>query len=333
MGATIKDIAKMANVSVSTVSRVINNNYPVSSEIRERVERIMQESQYRPNAVARSLRSNKTHMVALIIPELSNLFFTRAVEGIERELTKCGYSCAIASSERNKEKEIELIEMFLERRIDGLIIAPADLSGESIKYCINSGVQVVLFDRNIPELKKNKVLWNNIKGAYSLTKHLIEKGHQKIAVINVSLENANGKDRLEGYRQALTEAGIVERKEYITKSNFCEEDAYMSAKALFQLPDPPSAVFCANEIVLNGTLSALQDLELKVYEDVSVVAFGSCECNRFITTKITTVEQDCMEMGKQAGNLLKHILNQEYEENSVIVLDTKLVKRDSVKTI
>ena len=333
MNFTIKDIAKLAGVSVSTVSRVINNNYPVSDIARKKVEMVMQENNYRPNGVARSLRSNKTHMIALIIPELPNLFFMRAAKGLEQEMAKRGYSLAIASSGGKAVRERELIEMFMERRIDGLVIASVDSQNRSINYSIGMGVSVVIVDRNVTGVNASKVLWNNIEGSYQLTKFLMKNGHKRIGMINVSLKNQNGQERQEGYFRALKEAGLKIEKSLVSGSNHTVEQAYSCVKEMLMQPTPPTALYCGNGIVLEGALKALEELHLEVYKDISLVAFGNCDCNQFITPKITTAEQDCVEMGKRAGVLLNNLINGKKTEASEIILNTELVVRDSVRNL
>lgn len=333
MNITIKDIAKLAGVSVSTVSRVINNNYPVSGIVRKKVETVMQENNYRPNGVARSLRSNKTHMIALIIPELPNLFFMRAAKGLEQETAKRGYSLAIASSGGKAVRERELIEVFMERRIDGLVIASVDSQNDYINYSIKMGVPVVIVDRNVSGVIASKVLWNNIEGAYCLTNYLVKNGHERIGMINVSLKNQNGKERQEGYFRALKAAGLKTESSLVSGSNHSAEQAYYCVKEMMTQQTPPTALCCGNSIVLEGTLKALEELHLEICKDVSLVAFGNCDCNQFITPKITTVEQDCIEMGKKAGVLLNNLINRKRGEPSEIILDTKLIIRDSVRNL
>lgn len=329
-GATIKDIAKLSGVSISTVSRVINNNYPVSGDVRRRVEQVMKECDYHPNAIARSLRNNKSHMIALIVPELPNLFFMRAAKGIEREIEKKGYGLAIASSGNSAEKEHAIIDMFIDRRIDGLVVATSDTGGGKLRYCREMGIPVVLIDRNIRDLENCKVLWNNLDGAYRLTRLLLEAGHRRVGIVNGALSSANGSGRLAGFQKAMEEAGLPCREDYISGSNITGEQAYGWVKTALQLPQPPTALFCANSIITDGTLQALEERGLRVGRDVSLVAFGSCDCNAYLKPRITTAEQDCVEMGRQAGRLINQLIDNKRVKDTVLVLDTEIVRGDSV---
>lgn len=330
---TIKDIAAQAGVSVSTVSRVINGNYPVRKEVRERVEAVMQACDYHPNAVARSLRINKTNLVALVVADLSNHFFMDIAKGLEMEISRHGYHLVIASSDGDVNKERELIETLSDRRIDALVIASVDSHGEKIQKCLRQGIPVVLVDRNIAEVNANKILWNDFDSSYQLTKYLIDHGHEDIVIINVTLTNPNGSYRLKGYKQAMSDAGLKWNEDYISPSNFNEEQAYRFVMKVMSQEKRPTAVYCANNIMLEGTLRALRDLGLKVYEDVSVVAFGNLVCNKYITPQITSAEQDSLAMGQQAGEVLTKLLSGSSTYSVQIVLNSRVVERGSVKKI
>lgn len=330
---TIKDIAQQAGVSISTVSRVINGNYPVRQEVREKVEKVMKELNYRPNAIARSLRSNKTNLVALVVADLSNRFFMEIAKGLEQEISSMGYQLVIASSDGDSKKERRMLEALTERRIDGLVIAASDSSGDNIKMCLNQGVPVVLIDREIKGVTTNQILWKDFDNSYRLVRLLILKGHRKIAIVNVILSNPNGNNRLLGYKQALEEAGIPIRDEFISPSNFSTSQAYKFVKQVMQEEDRPTALYCANNIMLEGALQALRELELKIYEDVSVVAFGSLECNKYITPQITSAEQDSFSMGCQAGRILSQLFSGKGIYSTQVVLDSEIIERGSVKEI
>lgn len=330
---TIRDIAKRAGVSIATVSRVINNNYPVSSEVEALVRKTMEDLNYRPNANARSLRSRKTGLIALVVADLSNRFFMEAAKGLEAVIADSDYNLIIASSSGKVEKERKLIESLMEMRIAGLVIACIDKSKEKLQSCEDMDVPMVLIDRKVEALDTNQILWDNYTGACQLTNHLIEYGHKRIAIVNVSLNNNNGQERLQGFKEALKAAGLKCLKEYISKSNFGQEEAYEFVMKVMKSAEPPTAIFCANNIMLEGTLDALKELNLKVYDDVSVVIFGNPECNRYLERKITAVIQDTRSMGRIAGEVMCDLLKNPNIHHTQIVLKTELVLGDSVKKI
>lgn len=330
---TIKDIANEAGVSISTVSRVINGNYPVRQEVREKVESVMKELEYHPNAVARSLRINKTNLIALVVADLSNHFFMEIAKGLELEVSKMGYHLVIASSGGDIEKERELIDTLVGKRIDGLVIASSDSDGGKIQRCLSLGIPVVLVDRTIKNITTNQILWNDFDSSYRLTRLLTDYGHKKLAIVNVTLTNPNGSNRLEGFKQAVLDAGIPVSETWISPSNFSGQQAYNYIMKIMKEENRPTAVYCANNIMLEGTLQALRELNLKIYDDVSVVAFGDLECNKYITPQITSADQDSLEMGHQAGEILSGLLAGKHAYSTQIILDSKIVERGSVKKI
>lgn len=330
---TIRDIAKKAGVSIATVSRVINNNYPVSNEVEELVKKTIEELNYSPNANARSLRSKNTGLIAFVIADLSNQFFMDAAKGMESVITDSDYNLIIASSGGEEEKEAKLIDSLLEMRIAGLAIACIDKNSEKLHNCVNMGVPAVLIDRKVETVNTNQILWDNYTGSYQLTKHLVEYGHRNIAIVNVSLSNNNGQERLQGFRQAIKDSGLACPKEYISKSSFTSEEAYEYVLKTMRLPVSPSAIFCANNIMLEGTLKALKELKLRVYDDVSVVLFGNSECNKYLDKKITAAIQDTWSMGRIAGEVMCDLLKHKNIHKTQIVLKTDIIYGDSVKNI
>ena len=289
----------------------------------------MRNLDFHPNVVAISLRINKTNLVALVVADLSNFFFMELAKGLEQELARQNYQMVIASSGGEVEKERELIQALTERRIDALVIASVDSKGNQITKCIKSGILVVLVDR----ITTYKFLWNDFESAYQLTKLLIQNGHHKIAIVNVKLSNLNGYNRLEGYKKALEEEGIEPEEALISPSNFSEEQAYKFVKKIMMRKKKPTAIFCANNIMLEGTLMALRELNLQIYKDVSVVALGNLNCNKYINPQITSAGQDSFTMGKQAGKLLMQLFHGKNSYCTQMVIDANIVERESVRNI
>ncbi|MFR1832291.1 MAG: LacI family DNA-binding transcriptional regulator [Lachnospiraceae bacterium] len=331
--ATIKDIAKASGVSISTVSRVINGNYPVSREARERVEEAMQRLDYRPNAIARSLRNQKTNLVALVVADLSNPFFMEIAKGLEEEMASIGCQLVIASSGGSVQKERELLNTLIEKRIDGLVIASSDNEGEHIKTCIEAGMPVVLVDRSIEGVRTSQILWDDEKYSYQLTKLFIDNGHKDIGIVNVTLTNPNGMWRFEGFRRALKEARIPEQPEFISSSNFSSDEACSFVTRMMSGKNRPTAIFCANNIMLQGTLQALRNLGIRLYDDVSVAVFGNPECNRYISPMVTAARQDTLKMGQMAGELLKNLISKTENREKTLILKSEILMGGSIKKI
>ena len=298
---TIKDIADKAGVSISTVSRVLNGNYPVSASARARVEKAIEEMDYLPNAIARSLRSSKTNLVAMIVPDISNIFFTEMARGLEEEVQKIGCNLVIASTNNSPERERELLRLFIEKRLDGMVIAPTSTESTSIQEVMKYGLPTVIVDRPLPNVETTQILWPDKDMSYELTNYLISRGHRKIAIVNVTLKNSNGQARRDGYLKALQDSGIEIDQRYISGSNFNQEQSYQFVRSVMALEDRPTALFCANNVMVEGALTALAEAGLRIYDDVSVVGLGNILCNRYIHPRITTLFQDSRQMGREAG--------------------------------
>ena len=327
---TIKSVARKAGVSITTVSRVINGNYPVSAASKKRVENAMKDLNYRPNIIARNLRSNKTNLIAFVVADISNPFFMDAVKGLEGEVEQEGYNLVIASSNGSIEKEHKLIDSLIEQRIGGLVIASSDASGEGVKTCLEMNIPVVLIDRMIEGMDLNQVGWDNYAGAKLLTEKLIEKGHRRIGIVNVSLAHQSGTLRRDGFLDTLEEHGIPRVDEYVSPANFSMEEAYKWAGKLLGREKRPTALFCANNVMLEGALMAAGDASLSIGEELSLVSFGSIDFDRFLSTSITCLHQDSSLMGQKAGEILLRQLKGREEEKHTIVIPSEFREGDSI---
>lgn len=329
--ATIKDIAKAAGVSITTVSRALNGNYPVSVEVQQRVRKAVRELGYQPNAVARSLRSNRTNLIALVVPDLSNMFFMEAAKGLEREIAADGYNLVVAGSDGKAEKERHLLESLLEKRIDALVIASSDSRLDSIQRFLELRVPVVQIDRVLDGLKTNQVGWDNLAASRQITQELIDAGHTDIGIVNVSLQNRNGQERYHGFLQAMEQNRLAVEEEWVSPSNFDSDTAYAWVRRLLSRPYRPTALFCANNIVLSGTLKACAELGLRIGKDISLVSFGMVES--YYGLNITCMYQDSCEMGRQAGHLLRQLLQSADAGCTKVCLEAPLRRGDSVLLI
>ena len=327
---TIKDIAKAAGVSVATVSRVINDNYPVSKEARERVQQVMQELHYRPNAIAQSLRSNRSNMIGLIVADLSNQFFMKVAKGLEKSVAAKGYNLVVASSDGRPEKERKLIRAMNDKRLDALCIASVDSEADTINDVIRSGMPIVLVDRVLNDVNTSQVCWNDEQSAEQLTKLLLANNHRRIAVVNVTLSHSVGRNRLAGFKKAMQ---ISLPKSYISPSNFSAEDAYRYVLRVMKQKSRPTALLCCNNVMAEGALRAIGELGLKIYDDVSLVAFGSQDWNKYLMPKITSIEMDSCDMGERAGSIMVDMINSGPKIAAKMILSGRLMEGGSVKKL
>lgn len=302
---TIKDVASHAGLSITTVSRYINNNYPVSAAAREKIEEAIQTLGYKPNLAARSLKSNNSGMIGLVVADIANRFFMKIAKGLEEVVWEHGYQTIFASSDGEAEKERRILSMFEERRVDALVIASSDTKPDYLNAFAQDGTPVVAIDRWVEGLHADAVLEDNRKAAYQLLNFLLERGHRDIAFQNVNMRLTTGRERFEGALQAMREHNIEPAAEWISPGGFTREDAVAWARTVFaDGVKYPTAVFCANNMMTEGTLIVLKDIGLAVPGDVSLVSFGEVTMRELIEPPIVSVRQNPYELGNAAGKII-----------------------------
>lgn len=329
---TIKDIAAKAGVSISTVSRVLNNNYPVSSQSRQRVLEAAKLLNYSPNSVARSLRKQETHLIGVIVADLGNEFFMHMVKGIESAVAALGYCIIIASSDGDIAKERRLLAMMLEQRVSSLILTPFDSETTRLEEFRNVGIPVVLADRYIDGYRCDSVVSDNQEVAQSLTNLLIEAGHINIGIVNVQLSITSGRDRYQGFCRALTDGNLLLNTAWVSESCFDQNDAYLWIKSVFCTSGAPTALLCANNITAVGALRAFQELGLSIPNDVSLVVIGDLPMQEFISPKVTSSTQRGFDIGKASGVMaVERIKNGSLHQVKQLVIPSIITCRQSVR--
>lgn len=332
-GVTIREVAQRAGVSVATVSRVLNDNHPVSKETRAQVLEAVAALNYHTNVMARSLRGYRSKIIAVVTPDIANDFFMYVVKGIETAFDKTDFCLLIASTNGDAEAEDRLLSTLIERHVDGLVIASASTNADKINDCIDRGIYTVLIDRQVEGAQASSIVCNNAAATQGLIGLLLEAGHRDIGIINVSLRNAVGVARQQGYFDALRQAGLPVCDAYVSSPNFTVEDGREAVSRMLALPKPPTALFCANNIMTEAALSVLDEQGLRVGEDMSLVAFGTLSINRFHHPTITVAQHDGMEMGMLAGDMLRRQLSGEDDALRDITLEVHINKGESIKAI
>lgn len=331
---TIRDIAKRAGVSVATVSHVINNTRFVSEELRQKVQKVMEELDYHPNLVAGSLRKKKTSTIGLIVPDNSNPVFadlSRAIEDIGFSL---GYSVILCNSAYNLDKEIKYIRVLRSKRVDGLIIIPTTIEAIYINQLVDAGLPVVIVDRTISDAKTDSVLLDNYHGVYDATKYLINLGHKIIAYIDRPFDLPHSLDRLRGHRKALEENGIKFREELVVRGGFNYEGGAEAMQKLLMRKSIPTAVIAFNDISAIGAIRAIKDNGLEVPRDISVIGFDDIPQSSFVVPRLTTVHFPKYKMAEAAFDLLKKKLEgTSTDQRAEIVLPLRLVVRESTAKV
>ena len=286
----INDVAKRAGVAPITVSRVVNNSGYASVQTRKRVEAAIKELGYVPNALARGLRSNRTNTLALVVTDITNPFFTMIARGVEDAASAAGFTVIFCNTDESESKEEKYTRILVEKQVDGVLLIPAGSNPDSVEFFQSRQVQVVLLDRGVPNVKTDIVRCDSEGGAYRLIKHLIDLGHEHISIITGPQGLSTSDDRVTGYRQALSEAGLA-NNESIHYGFFTQASGYeLAAQALAQNPTP-TALFGANNFISIGILKALRDAKVQVPQEIAVVGFDDLPTALVVDPFLTVAAQ------------------------------------------
>lgn len=330
---TIRDVARLAGVSVPTASKVMNKKGTVSPELTRRVLSAMEALDYQPDQVARSLKVRHTKTIGIVIPDITNPFFTDVIRGVENRARAHGYSLILTDSNEDPAAEQENLNMLFARRVDGVLLSPT-VAFSAQDRLTRRRFPLVLFDRCSMGFKGSAVVTDNFQAAYDATRHLIDLGHERIAIITGRPDLPNAFDRLEGCRRAFQEAHLPLREEYLRNGDFQLEGGYQCSMELLRLPDPPTAIFSSNNKMTLGLMRALAELRIPCPERVSVLGFDDFDWTSNFSPRLTAVAQPALEMGKQAVRMLVDKMQATWEgvssqEEKVVALKAELRIRDS----
>lgn len=326
--ATIYDVARRAEVSPATVSRVVNGHANVDPALADRVRRAMRELDYRPNAVARNLRRSRTTLWAVIIPDIGNPFFTSLVRGVEDVAQGAGYSVVLCNTDDDPGKEDQYVNAALAEQMAGVIISPSGRATH-VNRLVDARVPVVVIDRQLRDARADTVLVDNEHGAELATTHLIEAGYQRIACITGPRDVFTAARRLRGYQRALREHGRAFHEDMVRYADFREEGGYRAMASLLTVQPRPDAVFAGNNLMTVGAVECLVDSGVAVPAEVGVVGFDDVPWAHLVRPSLTTVAQPTYELGRTAAQLLSQRIAEPDRAPSTITLETKLQIRDS----
>ncbi len=302
--ATIKDVALLAGVSTATVSHVLNDTRFVSNELRERVLSAIEELAYRPSQIATSLRTKRSQSILLIIPDISNAFFPPLVRGVQDAFDKAGFSIIVGNTDRRRDREVEFLNLAQRTQADGIIIIASEIGYEDLHPLAKEGIPAVLLGTHIEHPHLDVVRINNQAAAYEAVKHLIELGHRRIAIVFGPMSETSRRHRLNGYQQAMSEAGLPVAREWIVEDSFDPADGYTTFWRLLEHPQRPTAIFVAADIVALEVLRLLQQTQFRVPDDISLVGFDDIPATLYTNPPLTTVHQPTYDMGQRAADLL-----------------------------
>lgn len=330
--STLKEVAKKAAVSITTVSRVINGPDKVNSETRERVQKAMAQLEYQPNRVAQRLRTSKgqSKLLGLIIPDIQNQFYSNIVRGIEDVTYGNDYAVILCNSDENPNKERFYLEVLRSESVDGIILPPIHQFGEEIENIIDLGIPIVCVDRKLFRKQVDTVVIGNEIGGYQAVSHLIELGHRKIAILTSSLHFSSFDERQKGYERALKENGIeIDRRIIKAGDPRSAEAAKSLAEELFKLEDKPTAIFATNNLMTLGVLEAINEHNLKVPNDISIIGFDDMPWSKAISPPLTVIKQPAYQMGREAADLFFKRVDDPKRDPVEVVLESQLIIRKS----
>lgn len=326
----MKDIANLAKVSTSTVSHVINNDRYVSPSIREKVELAIKQLNYIPSAIARSLKSNKTYTVGMLITTSSNPFYSEVVKGVENSCYERGYNLILCNTEGDHQRMLDNFEHLLQKRVDGLLAMCTE----------TQSIPQQIFDR-YPKLPMVIMDWspfndvcdtiqdNSFYGATIAMQYLVDQNYQRIACITGPLNNTQAQFRLQGYRTALKEANLPIIEGYEVQGDFQFASGVTAMQNLLNLPILPQAVFCSNDAMAIGAYQALYQNGLEVGKDIAIIGYDDIEIAQYMTPPLTTIHQPKKELGQLAVEMLLNRFLNPSQSPQTIKLKPKLIKRQS----
>jgi len=316
MAVTIKDVAKQAGVSHSTVSRALHGSPLISDETVERICQIAGEMGYFPSAAARSLKTKRSRALGVIVSNIDDPFFSEILQGIEEVAQERGYSLLMAASQRDSEREQTIVRDMRERHVDGLIICSASFSASQQRKLLEFGIPIVVVNNHAAEEYRYSIYHDDVDGSRQVARHLIELGHKKIAYLGNSLSGRITLDRLTGYRHEMESAGLSIPDEYIFEiPGGGPEDGLNALEHFLKLPERPSALFCFNDLMAIGVLKGLHAAGIRVPEDFSVVGFDNILISAYTNPPLTTLDQPKRYIGAEAARLILELLDQIAGEN------------------
>ncbi len=329
---TIRDVAVAAGFSVNTVSRALNEKPDVSEKTRRAILEAAKKMGYRPNRLARGLRSNKTQTIGVIVADIANPFFGAVVKGIEQAASKQGLSIILANSDETCKREAKAIQVMLSEKVDGILITPCQKERKTIIDLKQSGLPFVLLGRCFDDLSIDYVIPNDMYGGFLATKHLLEIGHTRIAIVNAPLYISSAKHRLKGYKKALSQYGVKVDESLITSQALTVKEGYRVARSILRQAHRPTAIFAYSDFVAFGVMKAIREAGLRVPEDIAVVGFDDVEFSSCLEVSLTTVVSPKERMGREGLKILVAKLKDGHQKSKKAVklkLGVELAVRQS----
>lgn len=332
MKLTIYDVAEKAGVSIATVSKVLNNTGRISNKTRNRVMEIMQELEYQPSSVAAALTGKKTFTIGVLVPDISNPFFAEVARALENSARETGYAIILCSTDYQREREQDYLELLLKKQVDGIIIATEPKDWKVFKKLQSKSIPLLMFSIDHPSFASHVVTTDDVRGGYLAGRYLLDKGHTKIAVIG-ELNRASGVLRLQGFKHSLADEGIHLDENYVVHSKSKIEEAKAAARQILKLEVKPTAVFASTDLIAAIFINEARKAKVAIPHDISVIGFDNTIHAELADPGLTTIAQPIEELAHYAiQKLLLSIGNPDMPGHR-IMLAPELIERHSVRDL
>ena len=332
--ASIKDVALKANVSTTTVSHVVNSTRFVSDKVRHDVELAIRELNYVPSAVARSLKSNTTKTIGMLIPNCSNPYFAEIVRSVEDHCFGAGYALILCNTDDDPHRQAAYLQVISEKRIDGTIIISTGEDADLLRLLKGLTIPTVLLDREIREVNCDLVETAHLQGALMATEHLIALGHRRIACLAGPANLNSSVQRIEGWRTALAQSGLAaEASDLLWQSDFSSQGGFTTMQSILRSPQVPTAVFVCNDLMCIGALSAAHQASVRVPQDMSLIGFDDIELARFASPALSTIAQPKHLIGVTAVDMVLERIQGGRLQARQVILQPELIIRNSTANV
>lgn len=328
--ATLKDVAKFANVSEATVSRVLNNHPSVNEVLRERVNHAIEILAYQPNRAARRLRAPSSAVIGLVIPDIENPFFLSLIRGLEDAAYAQKMNVILCNSDEDLKKQAMYLDFMTAERVAGLILVPSPgTTAAHLSSILDAGIALTLLDRFVEGVTADVTKVDNVGGSFNAVKHVLDLGYRRIGILINSPKISTGMERYEGYVKALNTAGIPIDPDLVKNGDITVESAVQPIQELINQPNPPDAIFATNNLMSLGTLRALREMGKRVPEDIALIGFDDMPWLSEFSPPLTAIAQPSYELGQEAMNLLLRRIAQPSAPVRTVTLQTRLIIRQS----
>jgi LacI family transcriptional regulator len=327
---TIKDISQAANVSTATVSHVINNSRYVSEETRLQVLEAVQRLNYQPSAIARGLRTKKTNTLALIIPDITNPYFSDLTRGFQDTADEKGYLVVLCNTDRSLDREKRFLETMWQQRVEGIVLNPSKVTAKDLLQIVKARIPVVMIGSQVEQNDFDKIMVDNVRGGYDAVHYLCGLGHKRIGLVCGLRTTSSSLQRYQGYLEALSKNSLPFDEQLVAEGEITYDGGYQCIRQLLSLSSPPTAIFATSDIMALGAKAGIEDAGFRIPADISVIGFDDIPDVSRTRPRLTTIAQPKYQMGQvAAGILFEQIDSNNTLPRRKVILEHTLVVRES----